>query len=238
MVDLARGVRTRFTFGVTNEYGPVWSPDGARIAYSITAKVDDIFLKSSGGGQEEVFLRSGEDKKPTDWSTDGNLLVFDTKDLKRNTRWDIAVVPVSGKREPRFFLKTEFNETGGKLSPDGRWMLYGSDESGRNELYVAPFPGPGGKWQISTGGAIGGFWARGGAEIIYLAYDYSVMSVGVRAAGASFEVDNPQQLFQIKSSTAGDTAADGQRFLVAMGPETRRDLPISLVSAWPAGLHR
>jgi eukaryotic-like serine/threonine-protein kinase len=238
MVDLARGVRTRFTFGVTSEDGPIWSPDGARIVYSVTSKLDDLFVKSSGGGQEEVFLRTGEDKKPTDWSRDGNLVVFDTKDLKRNTRWDIAVVNVSGKREPRFFLQTEFNETGGKLSPDGRWMLYVSDESGRNELYVAPFPGPGGKWQISTGGAVGGSWTRGGAEISYLGYDFSVMSVGVRAQGASFEADSPKPLFLVKASTAGDVAADGQRYLIAMGPEHEMSSPISLISGWTALLNR
>jgi hypothetical protein len=117
-------------------------------------------------------------------------------------------------------------------------MLYSSDESGRNELYVAPFPGPGGKWQISTAGALDGRWARGGAEILYIASDFTLTSVAVRAQGASFEVDRSQPLFSLKASTAGDVAADGQRFLVAMGPETQRDLPISLVSGWPAGLKR
>ncbi|HEV8337424.1 MAG TPA: protein kinase [Candidatus Polarisedimenticolia bacterium] len=238
MLDLLRGVRTRFTFGTANEYGPVWSPDGTKVVYSVTAKADDLFVKPSAGGQEEPFFQNAEDKRPTCWSGDGRLIVFDTKDLKRDTRSDIAYVPVSGNKEPKFYLKTEFNETAGQLSPDGRWMLYLSDESGKNELYAAAFPGPGGKWQVSSGGAIAGKWVRGGAEILYADYESGVMSVGVRASGASLDFDAPRLLFRMKATLGGDITADGERLILAVGPEMEKEIPISILSHWPALLNR
>jgi len=236
--DLARGVRTRLTFGATSEILPVWSPDGERIAYAVTDKFDDLFVKPSGGGQEEVLLRSEQDKQPTDWSRDGRLLVYSAADPKRKTRWDIWVLPLSGKGEPRPFVETEFSEEGGQLSPDGRWMLYLSDESGRKEAYVVPFPEPGGKWQISTGGSIVGSWRRGGTEIIYLATDLTVMSVEVRAEGSKFETGSPKALFTAEGSVGGTISADAQKFLIVTRPFTGQNFPITLVANWTARLDR
>jgi len=236
--DLARNVRTRFTFGIANDFSPVWSPDGARIAYAVSGKYDDLFVKPSSGGTEEVLFRSQEDKVPTDWSRDGKLLVFETSDPDGKTRRNIAVLSLSGKAESRPFLATEFNEGQGQLSPDGRWMLYVSDEAGRNEVYAAPYPGPGGKWQISSGGGAGASWRKGGAEIIYIAASGAVMSVNVRLQGANFETDTPRALFSARPAVSGDTTADAQRFLVALRPEAEQGLPITLVTNWTVGLDR
>ncbi len=233
--DLARGVRTRLTFGAANEYQPVWSPDGQRIAYSISGKFDDLFVRPSSGGKEELLLHSDQDKRATGWSADGRLLVYDVNDPTLKTTWDIRVLPLLGGGEPRPFLESEFTETSGKLSPDGRYMLYDSDESGKAEVYVAPFPGAGGKWQISTQGGSSGSWTRGGAEIIYLAQDLTLMAVSVRAQGSSFEADTPRPLYKIGTSV-GDITADGERALLAVRPEAARNLPITLVTNWPAGL--
>ncbi len=234
--DLARGVRTRLTFGPANEYKPVWSPDGQRIVYSISGKFDDLFIRPSGGGKEEVLMHSQMDKRATGWSADGRLLIYDVNDPALKTGWDIGVLQMTGGGEPHTILSTQFTETAGKLSPDGRYMLYVSDESGKSEVYVTPFPGAGGKWQISTGGAVSGSWTRGGAEIMYLAQDLTVMSVSVRAQDSTFEADNPRPLFKNSTGVGGDITADGAKALVAVRPEATRNLPITLVANWPAAL--
>ncbi|HET6373649.1 MAG TPA: protein kinase, partial [Candidatus Polarisedimenticolia bacterium] len=236
ILDTIRGVRSRLTFGASNEIRPIWSPDGERIAYTITGKFDDIYVRPSAGGKEEVLVRSEQDKVPTDWSLDGRLLVYDATDASGAKKWDVWVKPVDPPGEPVPFMATEFNETAGNLSPDGRWMLYLSDESGRKEVYVAPYPGAGGKWQISTGGAVGASWTKGGSEVSYVAADLTVMSVAVRSQGATFVADSPRPLFKAAASVDGDVSADGERALLVIRPEEARSLPVTLITNWTAGL--
>ncbi len=235
--DLSRGVRTRLTSGATDEDHPVWSPDGRRIAYVVTGKFDDLFVRATDGGREEPLLRSEQDKRPTGWSSDGRLLVFDAQDPSPKRQWDIWVLPLSGG-EPRPFLQTEAQESGGKLSPDGRWMVYLSNESGRDEVYVAPFPDAGARWQVSVAGALQAYWTRGGREILYLTPGLAVMSVAVRGAGANFEVESPRSLFDAVATVSGDVTADGERALVAALPRLDVDVPLTLVLNWPEGLGR
>jgi serine/threonine protein kinase len=243
VLDLLRGVRTRLTFGASGagfvgKDAPIWSPDGTRIAYTVTALVDDLFVRPAAGGDEQPLLRTKSDKRPTDWSQDGRILVFDQQGATPNSKYGVWVWPFDGKTEPRPFVDSEFNERGGRLSPDGRWMLYSSDESGRFELYVAPYPGPGGKWQISAAGAVTGWWTLGGKEIVFATPDRSMMSVTVRASGATFEVDAPKLLFTEPLMVDGTVTPDGRRFLLGVRPEADQDLPLTLVTSWPAGLKR
>ena len=151
LYDVARGLRTRFTFGPADELGPIWSPDGSRIVFNSRRKGHlDLYQKaSSGAGTEEVLLEDNLDKYPTSWSPDGRFILYSS--FGGPTGNDLFVLPLSGDRKPFPFLQTQFNEAFGQFSPDGRWVAYASNESGRNEVYVAPFPGPGGKWQVSTG---------------------------------------------------------------------------------------
>jgi hypothetical protein len=236
--DLVRGVRSRLTFGQANENASVWSPDGTRIAYFVSALVDDLFIRPAVGGDEKPFLSSRSDKWGTDWSRDGRIFVYNALDFSApNSKVDVWVWPVD-KGEPRPFVATEFNERDGRLSPDGRWMLYISDESGRYELYVAPFPGPGGKWQVSPAGAVAGWWILGGKEMIYENADLTMMSVAVRASGAIFEADTPRPLFREPLLMDASLTSDGQRFLLAVRPEDNRDLALTLVTNWPTGLNR
>ncbi len=234
--DLERDVRTRFTFGDTNEFSPVWSPDGTRIAYGVSGRFDHMYVKPSGGGEEQLLDGAEMDEQPTDWSRDGKLIFYDANDPNSPNRWDIWVMPASGDGERRPVIQGDFNQRGGKLSPNGRWILYLSDESGRQELYVAPFPGPGGKWQISNGGAFDASWARNGSEIIYIADQ--VTSVPVRTDGATFEAGAAKPLMSTKIAAAGAIAPDGTRFLLALRPEPERSRPVSLVLNWPALLKR
>ncbi len=238
IMDLARAVRSRLTFGPSGKYGPIWSPDGQQIVYSISALHDDLFVRKSGGGDEEALLHSDQDKQATDWSRDGRYLVYNQSDHGNSAITDIWLLPMAEKGKPRPFLNTEANERDGRLSPDGRWMLYTSNESGKNEAYVAPFPGPGGKWQISTGGTTGAAWTQNGREIVYTRPDFTVMSLLVHASASSFVVDPPRALFRIPLAVTGAVTQDGQRFLFAIRPDDEQELPLTLVTNWAAGLRR
>src|SRR5713101_6266927 len=129
------------------------------------------------------------------------------------TKTDVWILPLTGDHKAYPFLATEFNEDGNSFSPDGRWFLYTSDESGRRELYVVPFPGPGGKWQVSTGGAVGGSWVKGGKEILYVSSDFNIVSVEVNAGASGLEVGSPKVLFSASGWANGTFSPDGERFL-------------------------
>jgi serine/threonine protein kinase len=236
ILDLARKVRSRLTFGPAGKYAPIWSPDGQRIVYSVSALHDDLYIRNSGGGDEQVLVHSDNDKQATDWSRDGRYLIFDQTDRETGAKWDIWVVPIAETDKPRPFRSTAANERGGRLSPDGRFMLYTSDESGKTEAYVAPFPGPGGKWQVSTGGVLNVAWTQNGKEIVYTRPDLTVTSLMVHASANEFEVDPPRPLFRVPLSQGGDVAQDGQRFIFALRAEDDQELPLTLVTNWPAGL--
>ncbi|HVG36380.1 MAG TPA: hypothetical protein VNA10_01475, partial [Thermoplasmata archaeon] len=238
--DFARGTRTRFSFGPGPSMCPVWSPDGTRIAF---ARMEKTLLTSivakplSGGGGEETLLRSSGDICPKSWSPDGRYLAYDTLAAVATTKSDIWILPLFGDRKPFPFLATQFDELSPQFSPDGRWVLYRSDESGRPELYVAPFPGPGSKWQISAGGALGGDWLQGGKEITYLTLDLKQVSVEVKA-DSGFETGVPRVLFNASNATSLRSDPSGDRELMTVLPETAQNTPITLVSNWPATLKK
>ncbi|MEE9292803.1 MAG: protein kinase, partial [Acidobacteriota bacterium] len=167
--ELRREVATRFTFGKLSEGAALWSPDGERIVYAaITNVYPDLYIKSaSGAGTEEVLLEGDMVKIPTSWTPDGKSILFWRFDPQSETGQDIYLLELGDGKEAKPILQTEFDEHTGILSPDGRWLAYVSEESGSEEIYVAPFPGPGGKWQISKGGGNSPAWTKNGTEIIY-----------------------------------------------------------------------
>ncbi len=237
--DFERGVRSRLTFEpVSVSYGGLWSPDGQQIVYSVSALHDDLYIRKASGSDPVVLVHSEADKQATDWSRDGRDLLFDSVGDKPGSTWGIWIVPLGERDKPRPFIDTEATERGGRFSPDSRWMLYTSDESGRTEVYVVPFPGPGGKWQVSTSGATTAWWTQEGKEIVYLSPDLTVMSVPVRSTAATFVADTPRPLFRVPLALAADVTRDGQRFLVVMRPEDEQQEPLTLVTNWPAGLKR
>ncbi|HEV8231744.1 MAG TPA: hypothetical protein VGQ75_05310, partial [Thermoanaerobaculia bacterium] len=244
LTDLARNLSSRFTFSQATSGRPLWSPDGSRIVFvSSQEGFGDIYEKSSSGaGQERVIFRSNQDKFPTDWSLDGRFLVFHSPGPK--TGWDVWVLPMTGDHKPMAFAQTEFSEVQGQLSPDGRWMAYASDESGRMEVYVQPFPASGGKWQVSTSGGSQPRWRRDGKELFYVSADKRLMAVEVKA-DATFEAGVAKALFGTRFLPAAAphlmsyaVAGDGQRFLVTRLVEEEPAIPITVVLNWTAGLKK
>src|SRR5713101_7655451 len=163
LYDVARGLRTRFTFDAATNLASIWSPDGSRLVFNSTRKGQhlDLYQKaSSGAGPEELLLQDNLDKYPESWSPDSRFILYST--VGAPTGNHLFVLPLFGDRRPFPFLQTQFNTTYGRFSPDGRWVAYQSNESGRFEIYVAPFPGPGGKWQVSIAGGTDPRWRPDG----------------------------------------------------------------------------
>jgi Tol biopolymer transport system component len=239
--ELERGISTRFTFDPREDRAPVWSPDGSRVAFASNRGVStDLYHKiSSGAGNDELLLKSSDAKVPCDWSPDGRLLLYG--ELSSKTRSDLWVLPFSGDRKPISFLQTEFNEEDGAFSPDGKWIAYASDESGRYEVYVQTFPASGAKWQISKGGGTHPKWRGDGKELFYLGgIARTMMAVEVKA-GATFQAGNPQPLFEtrVPSPTVRYAVTrDGQRFLVPASITETGPTPVTVVINWMAGIKR
>ena len=245
--DLARDVRTRFTFDQGVEEYPVWSPDGTRLMYAADKKGHlDIYQKAlSGEGDEELLVESTLDKYPTDCSSDGRFLLYHTAGdpVGKSNLWSLSL---KGDRTPVPLYQAEFEEQDATFSPNGKWIAYASTESGRYDAYVRPFPGPGGKWQISTSGLSLGTlisasrWNRNGTELYYLSEDQRLMVAEVRGGGSSFEVGTVRALFDGRAERAmfiQAASADGQRFLMATAAG-QSYLPLTLVLNWDEELKK
>lgn len=228
----------RFTFDPAGERDPIWSPDGSRIVFTSNRKGHfDLYQKSaSGAGSEELLLESNIDKTPTGFSPDGRFLLYSAVDSR--TRADLWVLPLVGDQKPFPFLQTEFTESFGQFSPDGRWIAYRSDESRGGEIYVAPFPGPGGQRQVSTAGGRQPRWRGNGKELFYLAPDDKLMAAEVSGQGATLQVGSVRPLFTARQAVTGgfvyDVTSDGQRFLINTAVEQKASSPITLVQNWTA----
>ena len=242
LIDFARGTRTRFTFGPGPSVQPIWSPDGSRIVYTGVAKVvkatgpvSEVTVKPTGGSEkEEIIFRGDGQISATSWSPDGRFLALEVLRVGSHTKTDVWILPLVGDRKAYPFLETEFSEEAAAFSPDGRWLSYVSDESGKSELYVTSFPSHSGKWQVSTGGVIAGGWVRSGREMLYLGADQNVMSVEVRADASGFDAAVPKVLFKSPRALTGAFTPRGNRFLLAPRAEGSQTSSIGLVSNWPA----
>jgi hypothetical protein len=248
LLDFARGVRTRLTFRQNLGSYPVWSPDGSRIAFSAGDSVDTIYEKSaSGAGEEKELLKKpGEIKFPTSWSHDGRFLLYTTANVPK-TGSDLWVLSLEGDRKAVPLLTTDFNEGVGAFSPDGRWVAYMSNESGRNEIYVRPFVASGasgpslgeGKWQVSKDGGTNPSWRADGKEIIFN-FDFAIMSVDVNGSSTGFQMGTPKQLFR-KGNNGWDVTGDGKRLLMLTTPNQgvqTAPTPITVVLNWQADLKK
>jgi Tol biopolymer transport system component/predicted Ser/Thr protein kinase len=232
LYDFSRDALTRLTFGGTQNQYPVWTPDGKRITFESNEEgVPNLFWQLAGGdGVQERLTASEYTNIPSSWSPDGQLLAF--QGLDPTTRYDIWVLRLSDhKAEP--FLRTPANEGAPQFSPDGHWLAYVSDQSGRNEVYVQPYPGPGGKWQISTEGGAEPAWNRNGRELFYRSGD-KMMAVDI-AMQSGFAAGKPKMLFEgayVASPLTFsnyDVSPDGQRFLMLKPVEQAEAAPTQIV---------
>jgi serine/threonine-protein kinase len=216
--DLPGGAFNRLTFEGNNDWA-AWTPDGKRVAYaSNRGEPWRLFWKPfDGSGKEEILLARAEgNQQPSSWSSDGKVLVY--QDATPATAQDIWMLPIDGDRQPRPIIQTPASEVDARLSPDGRWLAYASDESGRYEVYVQPFAGSGGKWQISSDGGREPVWAHNGRELFYRSGEK--MMVADVTAQPTFQATTSRLLFQgpyVRTNTISadyDVTPDDQRFLM------------------------
>jgi hypothetical protein len=236
----ARGTHARLTSGAAADW-PIWASDGARIAYARrSGRGTEICVKPAAGGTERVLARFDDVGKPTDWSWDGRYLAVEVTGTGRKTGGDVWIVPVSadGGEKPHAFIASDFDEVFPTFSPDGNWLSYVSTESGRGELYVTPFPGPGNPSQVSIDGTAGGGFSGRGLEIFYgnpATNEATAVELKARAGGG-LEIGRPHKMFTMPTFTALAVTHDGQRFLVAVPPGPAEPARVALVENWTAGL--
>ncbi|HWI18118.1 MAG TPA: hypothetical protein VNT81_10250, partial [Vicinamibacterales bacterium] len=237
--DSRGATRTRLTFDAALDSGPVWSPDGRRIAFtSNRTGTFNIYVKpSNGSGAEARLVTSPHNKSATDWSSDGRwLLYFEVHPTTGRDVWALDMTATD--RPPRVVANTPADESMAQMSPDRRWVAYQTNVSGRFEVVVQPFDDSGGKWQVSTAGGVSPRWRADGGELYFLAPDATMMAVPVSVAGTSFEVGTPVALFPTRIVDGGNTrtvpqyavARDG-RFLINQAVAAAA-APITLMLNW------
>ncbi len=231
LIDTARGVPRRLTFDPAVEGEPIFSPDSNRVLFVSDRKLNlwDMYLRSADGtGEETLLLESGENKNPRDWSSDGRYVLFASQNPK--TGLDIWALPLFGDRKPFAVAQTPFAEQDGVFSPDGRLVAFESNETGRLEIYVQPFPGPGAKVQISAAGGRAPRWPRKGSELFYVAPDNRLMSVTVEARGSTIDASTARSLFTLPEFESYVPSHDGQQFLV--NTSVSETSPITVLLNW------
>jgi serine/threonine protein kinase len=242
---IEQGRETKMTFDPANDASPIWSPDGSQIAFnSNRSGTNDIYSKSStGGGNEELLLKSSNQKGPHDWSADGQFIVYGDFDPKTNV--DLWILPLFGDRKPSVFLQTPFAEQQARFSPNGHWIAYSSNESGAAQVYVRPFPPSGGQWMVSTNGGSQPRWRADGNELFYLGPDRKIMAVEIKEDGPNFAAGSPRLLLETRAAAPVFPGAssyavtrDGQRFLLITPIEESSPSPITLVLNWTAGVRK
>jgi eukaryotic-like serine/threonine-protein kinase len=243
LYDLSRETLTRLTFEGNTNSRAVWTPDGKRIAFYSTkdGQLNLFWQLADGSGSLEKLATSDFINVPVSFSPDGQLLAF--HEANPTTGEDILVLRLSD-RKVQPFLRTSFNEADPRFSPDGRWIAYMSDESGHSEIYVQPYPGPGGKWQISTDGGTEPVWNRNGQELFYRNGN-KMMAVEITTQ-PSFALGKPRMLFEGPYVLATvpvsnyDVSPDGRRFLMVKPTEQTQAVPtqINVVLNWFEELKR
>jgi dipeptidyl aminopeptidase/acylaminoacyl peptidase len=238
-----RGSTTRLTFDASHHNSsPVWSPSGDRIVYSalVKSKWGLYQTLSSGSGTEELLYESELPKAPMSWSPDGKRIVFWTQDPKNGS--DLWVLPLDGDKKPAPLIASAFHETHGQISPDGKWIAYTSNSTGRNEVYVQPFPSGSGRYQISFHGGDWPRWKGDGKELFYHAIATnqdapamsglfrggSLLSAAVVAKGAAFEPESPKEILRSWGVNYPHSGGDYHNY--AVSADGKRILTVQIVS--------
>jgi Tol biopolymer transport system component len=255
LYDILRGLRTRFTFDAATGVAPVWSPDGRTIVFTSSLGGGfNLYRKpADGSGNQELLYADVLWKTPQSFSPDGKYLAYSADGAPADAPYagepktgsDIWILPgplgTPEAAKPYPFMQTAFNESNPQFSPDGRSIAYQSNESDKYEVYVAPFPGPGGKRQVSAAGGVAPRWRADAKELFYIAPDNRLMAAEVVLKGGVFEVKKIEPLFGLQVTDRDyyyDVSADGQRFLVRAPPEGETSERLTVVRNWTAGIRR
>jgi len=245
--DLTRSALSRLSFAAGEDETPLWFPGGKRIAWAADRERRTILAKAAdGSGEEEQLAHPTGHSHLNSISPDGRFLTFSQAGgLGRagpttSTGWDVWLLPLDGEKKPKALWATQFNESNAMFSSDGHWLAYDSDESGRTEVYVQPFPGPGGKWQVSTDGGSEPHWVPQRKEIVYRNGD-RFYAVPVQVS-PTFSAGAPQLLFEGPyrrglAPTFGVTT-DGQRILLLKEGQNDRPREVHVVLNWTEELKR
>ncbi len=236
--DLAQGTWMRLTFEAGEDETPIWTPDGRRVTYSSTRAGrprENFWKPADGSGAEQLLFESNAHPHVSSWSPDGRALLY--TEYGPATQGDLWACALEGSRTScRPLLRTPANERAPRFAPDGRWLAYVSDESGRDEVYVQPFPGPGGRWQISYSGGNEPVWSRDGRELFYRDGE-KMMAVPVTTQPA-FSAGSPRPLFEgdyvatRRGEAAYDISPDGRRFLMVRRDPRSAPIQLNVVLNW------
>jgi Tol biopolymer transport system component len=241
MLDAERRMLSRFTTSSGISASPIWSPDGKTVVFSNNGLVrKDV----SGSADEQRVTELGRLREPSDWSRDGRFILFSESNLETNQYlWVLPVTPegkpVEGE-QPKPYLHSPFNEGSGRFSPEPNphWVAYQSDETGRYEIFIASFPEPRRKLQITSGGGTFPQWGPDGRELFYISADDKLMVVGLKIGREGIEPSAPHELFPLNSVLRSiyAVAPDGKRILVN---QVEVDLaPLEVIVNWPALLKK
>jgi eukaryotic-like serine/threonine-protein kinase len=249
VLDLARRTKTRLTFGTSLTVSPVWSQDSTTIFYTSDAKgTFHIYAKpADGSGSESTVLETNDTiEVPRSASPDGKYLVYQRRAVANGARTtlDLWVLPLFADRKPFPIVQTTFDDTLPAISPDGNWMAFQNNESGRNEIYVTAFPAGGAKWQVSTDGGAYARWRKDGKELFFLNSTDDIMAVDVSTRGHVVTLGIPHVLFHAvgvqREAGPYDVSPDGNKFVLNSGSvkEDGFGSPMTLVQNWPQELRK
>ena len=242
--DIATNRERRFTFDPGTDRDPIWSPDGSRLAVrSNRAELFNVYLRAVNSvGGEQLVYDSKENANIHDWSRDARFMLFTRLDPKGRNGRDIWVLPLDGTASHPLF-EAPLNQEYPRFSRNGRLLSYQTDDSGRNKVFVVPYPITGDKWEISADGGFQPIWRADGTELFYVAPDSTIMAVAVREKKDVVEFGTPQRLFQApltvlparQPSWTWDVSPNGQRFLLMLAIDD--EAPVTLVTNWQADLN-
>jgi Tol biopolymer transport system component len=241
LLELTRGVLSRFTSEPSANTAPRWSPDGKAVVFgSNRTGIFDLYTKGLADREDRLLLSTAQNKSVTDWSSDGRFILFRSVDPV--TSHDLWALPLEGSRTPFPVARTPFVDAYGQFSHDGKWVAFQSDESGRPEVYVQAFPTPGARIRVSTDGGAQMRWRRDGRELYYIALDGRMMAVSIQTRHAALVAGEPTPLFRTR---VGDVVPaesgyyqsyvitpDGSRFLISTAVEETRAAPITVIQNW------
>jgi eukaryotic-like serine/threonine-protein kinase len=244
VIDLARATKTRITFGPNPSTNPVWWPDGKSVVYAsgATGSQTTLYRKNADGtGSPNKLLEiPGSVLFPFSVTRDGQYLVFMKLDQRNTNNWDIWALPMFGDRKPFPVVSTPFMDVTGVVSPDGKWLAYANNESGRMEVYLQPFPSGSGRWQVSTAGGVRPEWRKDGKELYFFSGDQQIMAVDVAESGTGLQLGAPHELMKVPtvSGPSGPYTgtADGNKFILNVLMNQSNAEPLSLVTNWTADL--